>query len=445
MSDYVLMLCGLLVGGLAVWLMLRMRHKPPMVGNSQGRVEAAAADSPEKLAVASTSADALIFGDIENPLVEITATDFSGYQVEPINVDSAMRSALEPLLQHAPGVLSIGRGMATKTYRVVFSPAVTRALNRGNLELVPTANKLLPVARDVRNGQFRQIGKTIKEGGFRFANAAAMSYQIAAIVTAQHYLGEINARLAGIERGIDDIRTWLEEEKKGELRAAVHLLREYYKAISRGDLHADERAVIYHQLDAIERTCVGIGELAREMSRRRLEELDRIDVREWTDRGGSAERAIKWVKHNREALDLIFLAQSVRILACQVKSTLPGDRQRLRDRIEHAKTEVLEAQHLFEATREVLDDKVRELRQRTDNFFAMGGVLDEDYRHKINLEFSCAREHTAQGVERLLHESTNALEFSGRFEKLDNTGLTLDVEVSEDGKIEILSAQPTSS
>jgi hypothetical protein len=361
-------------------------------------------------------------------------------------VDSSLQSALQPFLQRAPEFFRVGKEMTTKTYRLVFSPAVTRALNKGTLELVPSAGELLPVARKVGDPKkFVKLGRVITTGGIRLANVAAASWQIAAIATAQHYLAEINARLAGIERGIDDIRTWLEEEKKGELRAAVHLLREYYNAIARGELHEHEQAAIYHQLDDIERTCLSIGELAREMSRRRLEELERIDIREWTDRGGSAERAIKWVKHNREALDLIFLAQSVRILACQVKSMLPGDRQRLRDRIEHAKTEVMEAQQLFQTTREVLNDKVRELRQRTDNFFAMGGVLDEDYRHKIDTEYSSACEHTSQAVEKLRRESASALDFSNRFEKLDNAGLALDVRFNEQGKIDILSAKPASS
>jgi len=336
--------------------------------------------------------------------------------------------------------------MTTKTYKLIFSPTVTRALNKGTLELVPSAGDLLPIARKVGDPKsFVKLGRVITTGGIRLANVAAASWQIAAIATAQHYLAEINARLAGIERGIDDIRTWLEEEKKGELRAAVHLLREYYNAIARGELHHHEQAAIYHQLDDIERTCLSIGELAREMSRRRLEELERLDVREWMDRGGSAERAFKWVKHNREALDLIFLAQSVRILVCQVKSTLPGDRQRLNDRIEHAKREVFEAQRLFEATRGVLDGKVQELTKRDGNFFALGGLLDEDYRHKIILEYSCAREHTAQAVEKLRRESASALNFSGRFHELDTAGLTLDVRVNENGEIDILSAQPTSA
>jgi hypothetical protein len=441
---YFSVLCGLLIVGAGVWIVRRSMRATPTV-TSRRRIATAVADLAKAPDGASRRADALILGDIANPLIEITAIH-TAVDAAPLHMSPAMRTALQPLIQRAPEMLRVGTEVATKTYRVVFSPTVTRALKDGTLELLPSSEQLLPVARDLGKGKkFVEIGRVVKGGGVRLASVAAMSWQIASIVTAQHYLDEINARLAGIERGIDDIRTWLEEEKKGELRAAVHLLREYYSAIARGDLHAHEQSAIYHQLDDIERTCLSIGELAREMSRRRLEELDKLDVREWTDRGGSADRALKWVKHNREALDLISLAQSVRILVCQVKATLPGDRQRLHDRIEHAKQEVIEAQHLFESTREVLDAKVQELAKRKGSFFALGGILDEDYRHKINTEYSCAREHTAQSVEKLRRESASALDFSSRFHALDTAGLALDVRVNQDGEIDILSANPTTA
>ena len=130
-----------------------------------------------------------------------------------------------------------------------------------------------------------------------------MSWQIVAIATAQHYLGEINERLATIERSIEDIHWLLQEEKKTELTAAINLLCQYRDAIARGSLHAGKTAAINNQFEDIERTCLAIGGLARAKLQKRLKELEHLDVREWTARGDSAERAKKWVKDNREALD----------------------------------------------------------------------------------------------------------------------------------------------
>ena len=428
--DTFILTGGVFAGGLCVWLVMRLRHPS---------VEAGGGESFGHPASPTVNADALILGDVENPLVEITAINEPPAST-PLAVSPAMRTALQPLLQRAPEMLRIGSEAVTKSYRVVFSPAVTRALKDGTLELLPSSDKLLPVARDLGKGKkFVEIGRVMKGGGVKLATVATMSWQVLSIATAQHYLKDINARLVGIERGIDDIRKWLEEEKKGKLSAAVRYLRECSEAISRGQLHPHEVAAIYTQLDGIELTCGSIGDLAREMSRKRLEELDKIEVSVWTDRNGSAERAIGWVKHNREALELIFLAQSVRILACHVKVMLPGDHQRVADRIRHAIEEAANAQRLFEATRASLDAKVRDLGERSD-WTALFGVFDDDHRRRIESEFSCVRDQALLAVEKLRTEATGTGDLSKRVEQLASSGMVLDVRIAEDGELQILSA-----
>ena len=427
------LLFGALLVVLLGWSLLRLRGKQIAVS------EGVLVTRPTPV----QNADALILGDLNDPFLELTLIEQPTDSLECIKIDPAMRRSLQPLMQRAPELLRVGQDMCGKSFRLVFSPEVTRALNRGTLELVPSAGELLPVVRQAGGSkQFLKLGRAVSTGGIRLANVAAATWQIAAIATAQHFLTEINARLAGIEHGIDDIRIWLEEEKKADLRAAVGLLKEYYNAIARGDLHDHEKASIYHQLDDIERTCRSIGELALGMSKRRLEELNNLDIREWSDREGSAERAFKWIRHNREALDLIFLAQSVRILACQVKSSLPGDRQRLIERIEHATTSLTDAQQLFESTGASLDKKVQELRKRDDNPFAFGGLLDEDYRVKIGAQFTSAREHTQQILERLRGESVCAMNFTNRFQEIDADGISLDLRINDVGEIDILGASP---
>ncbi len=442
-SESFILATGVFAGGFGVWLFLRVRHKAPVARNSG--IETATREAVAHGENPTIYADALILGDVENPLVEITAINEPAASM-PLAVSPAMRTALQPLLQRAPEMFRIGSEAVTKSYRVVFSPAVTRALKDGTLELLPSSDKLLPVARDLRNGKkFVEIGRVVKGGGVKLATVATMSWQVLSIATAQHYLKDINARLVGIERGIDDIRKWFEEEKKGKLSAAVRYLRECSEAISRGQLHPHEVAAIYTQLDGIELTCGSIGDLAREMSRKRLEELDKIEVREWMDRNGSAERAIGWVKHNREALELIFLAQSVRILACHVKVMLPGDHQRVADRVQHAVQEAANAQRLFEATRASLDAKVRALGERSGDWTALWGKFDDDHRRRIESEFSCVRHQALLAVEKLKKEATDTGDLSKRVEQFASSGMALDVRVDENGELQILSASAASA
>ena len=452
-AEPILLLAGgVLTGGFGVWFVLHLRKKPLRAKSSQGVLASPSSirDSDRSLThqhkepVASPT-EALILGELENPLVEITPMDFSVGNPMPIEVDSALKTALQPLLQHSSEILRLGKEMSTKSLRVVFSPAVTRGLSTGSLELVQTSRGLLPVARSVSTGRFVQTGKAVTQGGVRLANVAAMTWQIAAIATAQHYLGEINERLAKIERGIDDIRSWLKEEKKAALRAAVHLLRQYHDAIARGQLHAAETAAIYNKFEDIEVTCLAIGEHARTELQEQMKKLDQLDVREWMDRSGSAKRAEEWVKKGREALELVYHAQSCRILACQVKSSLPGDRHLLHRRIEQAPQEVARCVQAFREMRQHLMEKVRELGSRSDSILALGGLFDDDHRPGIAQTFDNACAQASEAVDRFQSHCQHALEFSTRFEQLADSGLALDVRVSEQGEIEVLAINPAKS
>ena len=440
-GGYVLVLCGLVIVAAGVWLAMRLRPRSTSKRTSR-YVGTAAAGSPETVARVSTYADALIIGDLENPLVEITLTDLAA-EIVPLEVSSAMKNALQPLMQRAPEVLRVGSEMATKTYRVVFSPAVTRALKDGTLELLPSSKQLLPVARDIGKGKkFIEIGRIVKGDGVRWAGVAAMSWQIASIVTAQHYLGEINARLQRLEDGVADINFFQHEEKRAELRAGIYLLRQYHDAIARGDLHASETAAIYQKLEDLEHTCLAIGELARGLAKRKLDKIEKLKIREHWDRRGSAKRAKDWVKQNQDAMELIYLAQSCRVLTCQVKAALPGDRTLLNQRIAHAQKDIRDAVNRFVSCRGRFHRKaVKPLRRRRGKLLAIGGIFDSDYHRKLKRTFSGASHTATKLAQRLDTQAAQAQQFAERFDQLANSGLALDVRVDQQGSIEILSAQ----
>lgn len=403
----------------------------------------AAAPTPERQTLTSgPSPDLLILGDPENPLFQIEPIHASDIPNGSIPADRSLMQALEPILSKAPEIFRLGGEAGAKSYKVIFSPEITRALSRGTLELVPKGKEFLPMVRSAGGmKRFAGQGRLVLQNGVKLANVAAMTWQIASIVTAQHYLEMINAKLAGIERGVDDIRSWLEFEKKGELRAAIHQLKEFYAAIARGKLNPNELASIYQQFDTIERQSSAIGELAREMARKRLAELDKVDVKEWVDRDGSAERAIKWVNHNKEVIDLIFLAQSVRVLTCQVQSMLPGDHERLRGRIENAREQAADGKKLFEATKSSLEDRVKELRKRPGNPLTH---FDSDLRAKVLQEYEQACIKIAEGLERFSSDAMDSIKVTNQFQQIEDSGIELLVRIEADGSMSALPVIPKS-
>ena len=194
-QEPLILAAGVFAGGFGVWWFLRRRATP-----THG--------SGERLTSESTlaTADSLIVGDVDAPLITMTVLATPSSPSAPLPDSPRLASNLAPLLNRAPELLCLGHDMTTRTLRVVFSPEVTRSLQSGALSHVQDAAKqLLPVARDARTGRFVEVGRAVKTGGVRLANVAAATWQIAAIATAQHYLGEINARLQRLEDRVADI------------------------------------------------------------------------------------------------------------------------------------------------------------------------------------------------------------------------------------------------
>jgi hypothetical protein len=424
-AQIILILLGITLIGLVIWR-LHLPQKKPKI-------------TPKEIETATPEleVEALVIGSPDKPLLEIRPAP-PGSDLVPLEATPAMKIALEPILQRAPEMIHIGSRMATEGYRVVFSPEVTKALRTGAAELLPSSGKLLPVARDAsKGGKFVEIARVSKDAGLKLAGVAAMSWQVLSIATAQHFLNEINARLAGIENGINDIRAWLEEEKKGQLRAAWNYLREISAALQRGQLHPEEIRAFYAQLETIEITASGIGELAREISVRRIKELENLDIRDWMDRSGSAQRLREWIRHSKEAIDLIVLAQAVRVVGCQVKSILPGDHQRLSERVAQARQEVENASALFEATRNAFMAKIQELRKRQDNLFALGGILDDDHRRELEKEFENVREAITKATKGFATEATQALDMARQLDTLSDVGMEIEVRTDKNGELQI--------
>lgn len=422
---------GILAGGFGVWWFLR--HRALATPESGERIT-----TDSKL----VTADSFIVGDVDSPLITVTPLATPALPSVSMPDSARLASNLEPLLNRAPELLRLGHDMTTKTLRVVFSPEVTRSLQSGSLAHVQdAANQLLPVARDARTGRFVEVGRAVKTGGVRLANVAAATWQIAAIATAQHYLGEINARLQRIEDRVADIYFFLIAEKRGELRAAIHLLRQYHDAIARGELHANETTAIYQKLEDLEHTCLAIGELARESARNELDKLESLEIKEYRAPASSLEVAKGWVKQSQEALELVFLAQSCRVLGCQVKAMLPGDRALLRQRIAHAKDEVRTAAEQLVRMYTRFQNKVIEPLNPNSDFFRKVLPYD-DHRPEAERAFAGAGVYATELTQQFDAQAVQVEQFAEQFDQLTNSGMALDVRFNAQGAIEILSVQP---
>src|SRR5438876_900416 len=119
-ESLVISVSGLLLAGLCVWLLVPVKRR---LTNTGGRTSISSRDlipippssppeSRHETTSSTTPADALILGDVDNPLLEITPSDLSEGS-SGIEVDPSMLSTLQPLLQRAPEFLRVGQDMTT--------------------------------------------------------------------------------------------------------------------------------------------------------------------------------------------------------------------------------------------------------------------------------------------------------------------------------------------
>jgi hypothetical protein len=386
--------------------------------------------------------DALFIGDLDRPLVQIRPVrDLSGPH-ETLAVPDSLKQAVLPLVQRAPQIFRLGQEMATKTLRLVFSPEVTQALNDGNLSLLKdTAGELLPVVQ--RNGKFFKNGRVIVDGGVKLANLAAMSWQIASIVTAQQYLGDIDAKLKNIENALEDVLFILKEDKLSRVRSYVQLLRQYDSALSRGTLNLHETSAICHKLEDLEHECMAIGDLGQQMARQKLEELLTCQKKPWMDRSGSAELVAKLVTESEKAMELVFMANSCRVLGCQVRAALPGDRVLLQERAKQARAEVQKAEAQLRESREQFLISINSLKKR-ENLVALRGHFDSDYFEGLQLKYGAVEKKAVEACRMLEDQSSNTVKFARQLDEMVKEGISITLEVESTGDVRFLSAEPNS-
>src|SRR5262249_26556605 len=106
-------------------------------------------------------------------------------------------------------------------------------------------------------------GTLIATSAVNPAAAGLAAWQILAIVTAQHYLAEINDRLAGLERAVEAIKDWLDNDRRAKLLGNLAWLRGLASNLQDQNVTDEQVSAYVHQLEAIDRECLQIMEAAR--------------------------------------------------------------------------------------------------------------------------------------------------------------------------------------
>ncbi|RKG72966.1 hypothetical protein D7W79_26885 [Corallococcus exercitus] len=244
----------------------------------------------------------------------------AGMRREEMVINPALRDGVEVLLQGAPALASSIGQMLTNSYTLRFTAEASRGLADGSLRMMPS--KLGGIRANVINEKSRVVSQASLDAVSKAGAVTLAVWQGLAIITAQKFLADINKRLASIERGISDLKEWLEQERLGSLQGSLAYLRHLAEAAQRSDLTEADIFAFAGQLESIEREVQQSMASLEPSLDQCFVEAKRMTLtgRGLKEHSGAAQEQV--LTFERRAKEF-YLAAFVRGAAIQVRSALP--------------------------------------------------------------------------------------------------------------------------
>lgn len=234
-----LLFIGLLIGALAVALVrlrrLRQERRSQLTAQTTTvptpplPVKTIASEPPQ--VGEQQEIHALLLGeDPECPLVQIRRAQLAqAPSVEPVPVGASLKSRLGAVVSQLPGVLAGASYLAANRFVLSFSPQVSRGLADGTYHLAKSAEGGFRAFAQSADGKIVEQGVLFSSKGLQLAAVAATVWQLAAMITAQKYLVDINQSLQRIEKGLGEIKAMLESEEVGKIQGNVDYMHQWYQ------------------------------------------------------------------------------------------------------------------------------------------------------------------------------------------------------------------------
>lgn len=125
-----------------------------------------------------------------------------------------------------------------------------------------------------------------------------------------------------------------------------------------------------------------------------------------------------------------------------MRSAIPNGSAFVQDRLAHAVREVHETSQILETGRVAFFDRIEGLKKRDGNFFAFGGIFDDDHQEPVSEEYRQALGRAIETATMVENQAQTATRFSADFDRMMEGGIAIDVRIDKAGKVEVLAAGP---
>lgn len=228
------------------------------------------------------------FGTVEHPLIEVKPR-VGPYEGQMVAVDAKTRTYLEALVQPAIELGRTGNLLATTTYEIVFHPDVQLQLSMGMAEVMSAMDGGYYTTAVNSHGTIIGHGSHHRISGVNPGNLALGVWQIMALVTSQKFLADISYGIGKINRELQEIKCWLQEEQYNQIEGNFRYLKSIASDIAAQRYEEGQVTTFNTQLEAIIRETL---QLTASFDKRQMKYRDEISNLKVTGRG--------YAKHKEE-------------------------------------------------------------------------------------------------------------------------------------------------
>ncbi len=303
----------------------------------------------------------LDIGDENDPWAEISRYEpLSDHYVEPIKDDKLMK-ALGDWIQPATELAKAAKGLTSNNlYVMKLNPQLSAQFRNGSLGMMSSSQGGIRGVVVDGNGIIRGQASWYPAKGMSAAAFTNLAWQAMAVMTAQHFLPEINRQLDDLNKKLDGIKDFLDKEKKAELRGTlvylVSILAQPHQSESRV-------AAIKIKLEDIEHKTYQHQEFYGEKFEQALEQYQKISLIEPPSEGikkqlsnlkklapkilltfkddAKIAQLEKHLKEYQKQSEAYLLTLAVRVLEGQIMGALPGYLEEAEAHVKKTKTQLL--------------------------------------------------------------------------------------------------------
>jgi hypothetical protein len=238
-----------------------------------------------------------------------------GRDVHPTGIDAGRLNALAQIL---PTVLQGISRHGSTWMRVVVNGQLESSGN----------GLLLPFVRD-NHGRITELAR-LDPGGFTaVATNAASFWQIASVIVAQKQLADISAKLSAILNRLDEIKAFMEAERRARITGPLDYLEQLVACIKAGEIPS----IATHKIEDIEMELLSVQDHVLDDYRRLIEDIDSYQDTEWCGSEQMFNKLGSCLSELEKLNEVWALCGKVRILNVQILSALPSSTIALHERL----------------------------------------------------------------------------------------------------------------